>query len=575
MGDLVELRTFQLTQKTIPLKELRKWKLFNTIGDGFLLNVRLAHVHEELGFLVTTDDDVYAFGTSYSGSLGIGSITRASIPVKIDPLCGQMVKEFAIGSSHCFAITADGRVFTWGDNSKGRLGIGTNDTSISTPTLVKFGEGVKIDKISAGGRHTLGLTMDTAEVFSWGWNACGQLGLGNTTDQDKPCKVPGNLQNIRIQQISCSFYSSFALSESGDVYSWGLNDDGELCLGNTTRTNLPTKVTFDKPVKKIANGLYHTLLLTTSGEIYASGYNGRGQLGTGNTTNLSTPTKIAATLGIFDDISCMPFSNQSSAKSADKIFIWGEIHKGITCSNPTELEANLSNFPPLNFIKFKGTAQIMHQSLCASNCAENPPTIRETLQTAIDGAGTDVAFKVEGHLIRVHKSILILRSDYFSRKFSQDWKQLDNPIELQDIKRDTFYALLYYLYTDKIYFSDGEIDKILDLLKLADMYCDTGLKGKCESVLEKQLALQNVLTIYVAAGKCSAPHLRDAAFNFGVENWMKLSNSGLLDQAEVSSQDLKQFVKAWGARCEEARVAENSDNQKYRHKWRYIRTFKK
>ncbi|XP_035711509.1 RCC1 and BTB domain-containing protein 1-like [Folsomia candida] len=361
--------------------------------------------------------------------------------------------------------------------------------------------------------------------------------------------------------MSCNLYSSFALSESGDVYSWGYNGYGELCLGNTTGVNVPTKIIIDKLVKKIANGLHHTLLLTTSGEIYASGHNAQRQLGTGNTTNLSTSTKIAENLGIFDDISCMPFSNLSSAKSADKIFVWGEIHKGVTCINPTELE-NLSNFPPLNFIKFKGTAQIMHQSLSASNCAENPPTIRETLQTAIDGAGTDVAFKLEGHLIRVHKPILILRSDYFSRKFSQDWKQLDNPIELQDIKRETFYALLYYLYTDKLYFSDGEIDKILDLLKLAAIYCATGLKGKCESVLAKQMALANVLTIYIAAGKCSAQNLRDAAFNFGVENWMTLSKSGLLDQADVSGQDLKQFVKAWAARCEEAKVGENSNKPK-------------
>lgn len=88
MGDLVELCTFQLTQKTIPLKELRKWKLFNPIGDGFLQNIRLAHVHDEVGFLVTANDDVYAINICTSP----GIRTRASIPIKIDPLCRQTVK---------------------------------------------------------------------------------------------------------------------------------------------------------------------------------------------------------------------------------------------------------------------------------------------------------------------------------------------------------------------------------------------------------------------------------------------------------------------------------------------------
>lgn len=92
MGDLVELSTFKLTQRTIPLKELRKWKLFNTIGDSFLENVRVAHAHKQFGFLVTTDDNVCAFGTGIDGSLGLGSIKQASTPIKINALCGQTVK---------------------------------------------------------------------------------------------------------------------------------------------------------------------------------------------------------------------------------------------------------------------------------------------------------------------------------------------------------------------------------------------------------------------------------------------------------------------------------------------------
>ncbi|XP_035711712.1 RCC1 and BTB domain-containing protein 2-like [Folsomia candida] len=249
MGDLVELSTFKLTQRTIPLKELRKWKLFNTIGDSFLENVRVAHAHKQFGFLVTTDDNVCAFGTGIDGSLGLGSIKQASTPIKINALCGQTVKEFVFGNTgnQCFAITADGRVFGWGINSNGLLGIGTDDKTISTPTLLKFDEGVKIAQISVGLCHALALSLDTAEVFAWGH----PLGVGSDIDLNKPCKITTNLQNIKVKQISCGEFTSFVLSESEDVYSWGYNKEGQLGIANTASANVPTKLVIDKLIKKV------------------------------------------------------------------------------------------------------------------------------------------------------------------------------------------------------------------------------------------------------------------------------------------------------------------------------------
>lgn len=136
-------------------------------------------------------------------------------------MCVLLLVDFVIswneGICSCFAITEDGRVFAWGDNKHRQLGIGTNDALMSTPSLVKFDDGVKIDKITVGYEHTLALTKDTGAVFSWGRNNYGQLGLGNNTDQNKPCKVTTNLGSISVKQISCSRFSSFALSESGDV----------------------------------------------------------------------------------------------------------------------------------------------------------------------------------------------------------------------------------------------------------------------------------------------------------------------------------------------------------------------
>ncbi|XP_035714980.1 ultraviolet-B receptor UVR8 [Folsomia candida] len=208
--------------RIIPVEELRKWNLFSTMDDYFLQNIRLAHAHGMFGFLVTADDIVYVVGTNRKGALGIGGILEAPSPVKIDPLCGQSVKEFVIAGitspefASCFALTEDGRVFSWGSNSNGQLGT-HGAKKLTTPELIKFDSNVKIGQISVGDLHTLALTEDTGEVYSCGWNAYGQLGLGTDTDQYEPRKITANFGNIRVKQISCSSSSSFALSESGEV----------------------------------------------------------------------------------------------------------------------------------------------------------------------------------------------------------------------------------------------------------------------------------------------------------------------------------------------------------------------
>ncbi|OXA48941.1 RCC1 and BTB domain-containing protein 1 [Folsomia candida] len=538
MGDLVEIRVSQLAEKTIPLKELKKWNIFSTIDDNFLQNIRIAHVHGTFGFLITTDDVVYAIGSGPIGSLGIGKSESVPSPVKIDTLCGQFVREFFTNAkASCFALTKDGRVFAWGSNLLGELGIETVGI-ITTPKLVKVGDGAKISQLSVGFAHTLALTMDTAEVFVWGYNHYGQLGLRDETNRSKPRNATSNITSNKIKQICSSQFSSFALTQSGDLYSWGHNATGELGIGNFIHSNIPTKAIFDTPIKKVINGPYHTVVLTKSGEVYACGSNSEGQLGIGDKTNLNVLTRVATDVEIiFDDISSMSKINQSLAKSKDTTFAWGEIHKGISFNNPTEL--NSLNFPhPMTLVKKE--AQFMYKSLCASNYEEKGKSVLQTLETAIGGPGTDVEFKVEGSIIKAHKSILILRSDCIARKFSESWNKQDGQIELQDVKRDTFYALLYFLYTDKLYCRDVDFDTLSDLMKLADQYRETDLRKKCESVLQKQIKLENVFTIYKVAGECNAKvELNTITF---VDY---ISSGDLLDKANLSGQEFLRFTKAW------------------------------
>lgn len=115
--------------------------------------------------------------------------------------------------------------------------------------------------------------------------------------------------------------------------------------------------------------------------MYACGSNSEGQLGIGDKTNLNVLTRVATDVEIiFDDISSMSKINQSLAKSKDTTFAWGEIHKGISFNNPTEL--NSLNFPhPMTLVKKE--AQFMYKSLCASNYEEKGKSVLQTLETAI------------------------------------------------------------------------------------------------------------------------------------------------------------------------------------------------
>jgi alpha-tubulin suppressor-like RCC1 family protein len=121
------------------------------------------------------------------------------------------------------ALSGDGSIFTWGWNWNGQLGHG-DTIDRRTPTLIKalaLFRALKqtiITSIAAGAQHSLALTS-TGELYSWGGNDEGQLGR----DEDPPA-IPQmilGLHNRNIVQIACGGTHSLALSQIGDVYSWG------------------------------------------------------------------------------------------------------------------------------------------------------------------------------------------------------------------------------------------------------------------------------------------------------------------------------------------------------------------
>src|SRR5690606_21655974 len=122
--------------------------------------------------------------------------------------------------------------------------------------------------------HTLGLDA-TGQLWAWGHNEQGQLGLGHRNFVPAPRPVPGT----RFQAVAGGLLHSVALDGGGRVWSWGRNDQGQ--LGRTGAQEIPDEVVLPDGVlvRGIAAGGAHSLALTTDGQLWGWGHNVFHQLG--------------------------------------------------------------------------------------------------------------------------------------------------------------------------------------------------------------------------------------------------------------------------------------------------------
>merc|ERR1719160_2302798 len=170
------------------------------------------------------------------GSWGPRIIKKPFLTQKVD----GAIKKVVLGDACLIALLETGAVVSWGDD-KCCLGLGDERKSQSEPRMVHGINGKVVD-IQYGQHHVLALT-EHGGVYSWGRNEQGQLGVGDTKDHSEPQFV-ADLEDFRVHQIATLRNSSFALTTTGDVYAWGNNKDGELGLNHTEEVvQLPAQVT--------------------------------------------------------------------------------------------------------------------------------------------------------------------------------------------------------------------------------------------------------------------------------------------------------------------------------------------
>ena len=187
-------------------------------------------------------------------------------------------------------------MFACGMNACGQLGLG-DTTSRNTFTAVPALPGGKVAKqVIAGNFHTMILAED-GMVLACGDNEYGQLGLGDTTHRNTFTAVPALPDGKVAKQVIAGSYHTMILAEDGMVFACGWNVFGQLGLGDTTHRNTFTAVPAlpdGKVAKQVIAGRCHTMILTEDGTVFACGANDYGQLGLGDTTDRNTFTAVPA-----------------------------------------------------------------------------------------------------------------------------------------------------------------------------------------------------------------------------------------------------------------------------------------
>lgn len=268
--------------------------------------------------IIDVYSNIYCFGLGASGQLGQGdsNLDSSKIPLRVPTVGTSTILHVACGSHHTMCMTTEGKVFAWGDNACGQLGLGFKSPKPrGIPTRVE--KLVNVRSIVCGGSHSFIVMVDN-NVLACGSNIAGQLGLGDRKDRATFERVPffrklyapqtnlvigsssssastmsSNAAMTGDVELACGLYHSMALC-GRRVYSWGNGDDGRLGHGNIETYLEPTLISAfnDIPVRAIACGGSHSGVIAVNGDVYLWGNGQHGQLGTGTMRSRRVPTKV-------------------------------------------------------------------------------------------------------------------------------------------------------------------------------------------------------------------------------------------------------------------------------------------
>ncbi|KAJ9685374.1 hypothetical protein PVL29_017414 [Vitis rotundifolia] len=251
-------------------------------------------------------------GTLGGGVLRVGSSSSVKmdsfVPKPLESAVLLDVQNIACGGRHAALVTKQGEVFSWGEESGGRLGHGV-DSDVSHPKLIDALKNMNIELVACGEYHSCAVTL-SGDLYTWGGGSYnfGLLGRGNDMSHWVPKRLIGPSEGIHVSSISCGPWHTAVVTSAGQLFTFGDGTFGVLGHGDCRSVPIPREVESLKGLRTVraACGVWHTAAVVevmvgsssssncSSGKVFTWGDGDKGRLGHGDKEARLVPTCVAA-----------------------------------------------------------------------------------------------------------------------------------------------------------------------------------------------------------------------------------------------------------------------------------------
>eukprot|EP00752_Nemacystus_decipiens_P017544 g15723.t1 len=483
--------------------------------------------------VLSEDGTVYTWGRGDDGRLGHGDNGWKYVPRVVEALEGHRIVQATCGSYHTAAVTDKGELYTWGGGMYGKLGHG-NESGHPKPCLVKHlrDEGARVTQIACGSRHTVVLT-DLGKVYTWGDKENGVVGHTNADGHQYLPRMLDSLQAKTVKQVAACGFHTAALTDAGEIFTWGEGKFGRLGHGMERNQLVPRMVEalVGKRVGHVACGGFHSAAILESGELYTWGGGEHGQLGHGDKVNKTSPTLVEGLVAHpLVQITC-GWSHTVGLTATGKVYTFGNGDHGKLghgdvrkVSVPT-LVAGLVNMHVIKVASYnEHTAALAGASLSTPALSSMSSSFMSDIRSLLDNQDlSDVTFVVEGTPVYAHKALLAARCPHFRAMFTSGMREShEQEVVIPHVRLPIFKILLEYIYADSV---EVSLEDAVELFIAADLYTLDRLKGLCELAVQKGITAENSAAILHTSDDLRASRLRDICMRFVVRHFDTVSKS--------------------------------------------------